>query len=361
MRTTTTGLVIGACAAMAACKQQQPAQPQPQPVAVTEAPPQEPPPDLGRGAIATAYRACWARFNERAWDQFEHCYADDVVSSQAGLPQPIRGRDELMQRSVLPVTEAFPDGTGEVVLSLVYADNVASIIRFAGTQSAPWPTERGAIPATNRPAAVLMLHQAKLLDQQIIAETWVRPMGTLLGQIGAIPQAASAVVTPAELNGSTVMARLDEREAGQIEAHRRMHKLLSARDRDLFGMYDDQVVSYWPGGTAGRKTRAEMADHTRAFWDAFDDVMIDDEQMWAAGNYTVSIGRLRGTVKGSADRIDQMFGEIIRWDDRRQPRVVESYLFYDDMPVMTPVGEPPPAPPPVTVEPAPAQPPVTMD
>jgi len=160
---------------------------------------------------------------------------------------------------------------------------------------------------------------------------------------------------------SAVMARLDEREAGQIEAHRRMHKLLSARDRDLFGMYDDQVVSYWPGGTAGRKTRAEMADHTRAFWDAFDDVMIDDEQMWAAGNYTVSIGRLRGTVKGSADRIDQMFGEIIRWDDRRQPRVVESYLFYDDMPVMTPVGEPPPAPPPVTVEPAPAQPPVTMD
>ena len=260
-----------------------------------------------------------------------------------------------MQRSVLPVTEAVPDGTGEVVLSLVYADNVASIVRFAGTQSAPWPTERGAIPATNRPAAVLMLHQAKLLDQQIIAETWVRPMGTLLGQIGAIPQPASAVVTPAELNGSTVMARLDAREAAQIEAHRRLHKMLSARDRDLFGMYDDQVVSYWPGGTAGRKTRAEMAEHTRAFWDAFEDVMIDDEQMWAAGSYTVSIGRLRGTVKGSAERVDQMFGEIVRWDDRRQPHVAESYLFYDDMPVLTPVGEPPPQPP------QPAQPPVTMD
>ncbi len=82
--------------------------------------------------------------------------------------------------------------------------------------------------------------------------------------------------------------------------------------------------------------KAALIDLNRAFWAGFSDIRVDLEQAWSRADYTVVVGRLRGTNDGAmpmlgANRtgrhIDVSFIEVVRW---RDGEAAASWPFMDE-------------------------------
>jgi len=80
--------------------------------------------------------------NARDWGTYGRVFAEDVVVSTPGEPEPVRGRAARV-RSIADLMEAFPDGTVETTRTFAVGDLVCVECMFTGTHTGPLKTPDG--------------------------------------------------------------------------------------------------------------------------------------------------------------------------------------------------------------------------
>jgi predicted ester cyclase len=150
---------------------------------------------------------------------------------------------------------------------------------------------------------------------------------------------------------------VDER-AGQTGAEARNMELMqtlddawNGQDLETFAKrHRDDVVVRWPGQPATHGLQAHRQEAID-FFTTFPDQRLDNRPyrvFFASGDWTCSIARFRGTMKGpmkgqdgkemppTGKSFDVEFCTIARWDSNGQ--IVEENLFYDLVTFMKQIG-----------------------
>lgn len=351
-------LLAASCLAPLACRPQQQASapaepataPAPAPVAA-EAPPPAPEPLTG-DALAAFYGSCWQKFNEKKWDEFSACYADDAVATR-GTAWTLQGKQQIIA-DTQGFASAFPDVTGEQQLTLVNGTHVTSINLVRGTHSAPLPLPDGnAIPATNKKIGMMTVLTVDVDPAAGKAvKSWEASDGpTMMAQLGLSPAPARAVITEGWPEKLVVIAKGDETEAKNVELHKKAYELFNAHDKAMFELLTDKSIDRdycMPADTVGKK---EIGMKLSALWKGFSDMKLNAEQMWGAGEYTFAAGTLTGTNDGAIPSLKLMkktgktvnvrFGEVAAWEGDKLKWVA---FFMDSMDMATQLGMVPPPP-----------------
>ena len=152
-------------------------------------------------------------------------------------------------------------------------------------------------------------------------------------------------------------ARADEpagqkgREARNMELMQTLDDAWNAQDMETFAKrHRDDVVVRWPGKPPTHGIEAHKQESLE-FFTAFPDQHLDNRPyrtFFASGDWTCSIARFTGTMKGPMKGPDGKeipptgksyevdFCTVARWDDKGQ--IIEENLFYDLVGFMQQIG-----------------------
>lgn len=291
---------------------------------------------------ASTYQRCWDDFNQRRWDGFANCYADDVVSSRVGSP-PVQGRAAVLEGAQRQA-RAFPDGRGELQVLLVDDQRVSAVVRFHGTHSGPLAGPAGEIPATERRVGYFMLHWLELgADGKVKNERWVADGATVLYQLGLIPGPARGVAEQ-DWPGAprVVIARHDDTERKNAEAVRAAYELFNQRDPAYDDYLAEDVIESTNTDPQDVVGKAALTEYNQGFIAAFPDLKVSIDGVIAAGDYLTWSGRLRGTTSAalagaehSGKPIDVTIIELTRWEDGK---IAHSWPFLNGLEMAAQLG-----------------------
>ncbi|MFQ5986202.1 MAG: ester cyclase [Thermoplasmata archaeon] len=97
-----------------------------------------------------ATEAGFEAFKARDWDRLDELNAESVVNTGPDLPEPVKGRDALLEYWKTFVN-AFPDANIEDLRTFGQGDLVVAEFIGTGTHNGPLPGPGGqTIPATNK-------------------------------------------------------------------------------------------------------------------------------------------------------------------------------------------------------------------
>jgi len=156
----------------------------------------------------------------------------------------------------------------------------------------------------------------------------------------------------------TVQRRTADERTGQKSAEARNMELMqtlddawNTQDLETFAKrHTEDVVVRWPGQPATHGVQAHRQE-ALDFFKTFPDQHLDNRPyrvVFASGDWTCSIARFRGTMKGSmkgpdgkeipptGKSFDVEFCTIAHWDNNGQ--IVEENLFYDLVTFMKQIG-----------------------
>ena len=250
--------------------------------------------------LAAWYQQCWGYYNDKKWDEFKGCYADDAVSENvdSGMP-PAKGPDAIVANNKM-FTEAMPDLKGTPALILVNGPNVVGVWHLAGTHTAPLKGGPQEIPATNKKIGQMMVHGVETNPSGKAVKEWAIFDGTsFMGQLGLLPEGVpfrAAGEAPAE--AQVVVAKNDETEKKNLEAYKAGVEAFNKHDLEAYKtMVADDVV--WSEMAMPKdQNKEEMLAGLKTFWGGFSDVKLEPASTWAAGDYVVSTGTVSGTNDG---------------------------------------------------------------
>ena len=314
----------------------QPAEPAPEPVAVMPvtppAPAVPPAPPLTGEQTAAMYEACWGHFNTRNWAEFENCYADDAVGMEAGNPQTYKGKHELIDKTSKLLAAAFPDGKGELQLTMINGKQVAAVALFKGTHTGPLTTPMGELAPTHKKVGFLMAHHVLINDQNKVQKQWVVFDGpTLMAQLGQSKAKARKALSQGTDKPLVELAKNDDAEKSNIASHSKAYDLFNQHDRALFDMMASDIVQSdisMPKDTVGKGPNKKAIE---SMWKGFSDLRIEPQGIWAAGTHTLSIGQLKGTndgdlpelgLKKTGRAINTFYVEFVDWKDGKAARIM---------------------------------------
>ena len=167
---------------------------------------------------ADLYTACWGHFNDRQWDAFGACFEDDATASQPGMPDA-NGRDAVVG-TARAYAAAFSDMRGDLQLTLVNGDHIASLVWIHGTHDGELALGPQPIPATGKTIGWLIAHTIDIgpggvaSHQGTYADTpW------LLAQLGLNPSPARPPMTAPWPETATVVATGSGTETANVAAH----------------------------------------------------------------------------------------------------------------------------------------------
>jgi ketosteroid isomerase-like protein len=125
----------------------------------------------------------------------------------------------------------------------------------------------------------------------------------------------------------------------------------NAQDVDTFrARHKPDVIVRWPGTTSPTVGIKDHTEKSIAFWKTFPDQELDNRPyrvFFASGDWTCSIARFRGTMKGSmrtaggielpptGKSFEVDFYTVARWDNGQ---IVEENLMYDLVTFMKQIG-----------------------
>lgn len=126
----------------------------------------------------------------------------------------------------------------------------------------------------------------------------------------------------------------------------------NAQDVETFAKrHRDDVVVRWPGGQPPTRGIAAHTQEALDFFRTFPDQHLDNrpyKTFFASGDWTCSIARFTGTMKGpmkgpdgkeippTGKSFEVDFCTVARWDDKGQ--IIEENLFYDLVGFMKQIG-----------------------
>ena len=322
-------LSIAALVVGAACSEPAPAAPPPPPAPVTKTTEQR----------VEYYKACWDHFNNKAWDQFGACYAENAVSeSPDATPASTTGRAAIVEGAKMESAVA-PDRRGEPQIIFTNGERIATIAMYAGTNTGPLPPgpDGKPVPATNKPFGLLIAHT---LEFDATGSTAARDaayvdQGTFMAHLGLNPSPARPVGKPTGAPATVVIAKNDDKERTNIEAMRKSFAALNAHDvKALQATFAENYKLMEIARPADlNKKQAEPAN--KELFSAFPDVRITPVTMWAAGDYVIVTGTFEGTnngdipsmkLKKTGKKVSIHFMDIFKFENGL---ITEESLFFN--------------------------------
>jgi predicted ester cyclase len=295
------------------------------------------------------YKDCWAKFNSHQWDAFAKCYTDAAVSTQSGSPKDITGREAIVANAK-EYAAAFPDGKGEIQIALARegGKELVSVAIFRGTNNGPMKGPMGEMPATKKKVGYQMLHRLTTDDKMASREWFIYDLPTMLTQLGIARGPVRPVMTKGLPEKVTLVAKGDEAEAKNTEAHRKVYELFDKKDPAMEDYFADDIVesnNSEPKDTVGKKA---LMEYNKGFWSGFPDAKVIVEDAWGAGPYSVAVARVTGTndgdwpamgLKKTGKKINVPFVEIVKWE---KGKAKWSGSFMNGMDFATQLGLAPP-------------------
>lgn len=290
------------------------------PPAAPEAAPEPPkPPELTAEQKVKVYQDCWAAFNAKDMAKFGDCYADNAIADMVDSGMPMAtSKAAILEQRIKPFTTAFPDVTGEPVLTLQNGNVVFSVALLKGTNKAPLMTPKGELPATNKKFGMLTAHIVELQNGKVIKQWEYTDERSLLGQLGQAPGPVRKAMDAAPADKPVVIATGSDAEKANVETFKKASEAFNKHDAAAFEalLADDIVLSevYAPADRVGKK---EVMKGWKENWKAFSDGKISHSSIWAAGDYVVATGTFSGTNDGS-------FNSMKIWTKTGKPLSLQS-------------------------------------
>jgi predicted ester cyclase len=302
--------------ALAACAQQEPPAapaapiadpPGPAPVAVTTAEPPAPAPapalpPATNEERAKLYQDCWALFNAKDWAKFSACYGETANSDRVDSGFPVRNGREDVVKAAQGFAAEYPDANGELQVTLVNGNDIASVVLFRGTNSGPVSLPGGAgAPATNKKIGVLIGHAVELSadGRSIAKERFYSDAGSLLGQLGLNPAPHRKLIEKSAAEKPVVVATSGDVEKANLALHAKTIEAFNAHDVNvLTALLADDVTHTAGSAPADKVGKAAVKKSYQEIFKGFSDVKLEVKKTWAAGDYVVAEGVFSGTNDG---------------------------------------------------------------
>jgi steroid delta-isomerase-like uncharacterized protein len=127
-------------------------------------------------------------FSTGDWERLRTALAPDAVWEQVPTEDRFEGPDAVVDVN-RGWKQAFPDARGTVTNALCADDTAVLEATYEGTHDGDLQTPQGAIPPSGRKATVRAVLVVRVADGRITEVRQYFDMLTILGQIGAAPQA----------------------------------------------------------------------------------------------------------------------------------------------------------------------------
>jgi hypothetical protein len=298
---------------------------------------------------------CWAAYNAKDWAKFGPCYAENAVHEDvdSGMP-PVSGRANIIEKATKPWATAFPDGTGELQLTLLNGKNAVAVVLFRGNNKGPLASPTGEIKATNKKVGMLLAQQLELSEDGRTATVDRITMdgGTLMGQLGLNPGPHRKVIDNGWAEKPVVIAANNEIEKTNLAASQKGVESFNKHDvPGIMALVTDDVVFSDLSAPADRTGKKEVQKAYEELFKGFPDVKLDVKSAWAAGDYVVSHGTFSGTntgdipsmkLKKTGKKVSVQFVEI---DKLQGGKLKQMWIFNNGMAFASQLGLlPPPKP-----------------
>jgi predicted ester cyclase len=298
----------------------------------------EPAKTLTGEEIAAWYQQCWGYFNDKKWDDFKGCYADDVVSEaiDTGAP-PAKGPDAAVGYAKT-FAEAFPDIKGTPALVLVNGNNVVGAWHIAGTHTAPLKGGPQEVPATNKKLGLMMVHGVEANASGKVVKEWSLYDGaSFMGQLGLMPEGVPfRAATEAPASPTVVIAKNDDVEKKNLEAYNKGVEAFNKHDLEAFKTLSADNLVWSEQAMDKDQDKATMLKGLDGMWKAFSDIKLAPASIWAAGEYVVAVGTMSGTndgdmpgtpLKKTGKPVTMQYVEIAHFD--KDARLDKGWLFFN--------------------------------
>jgi predicted ester cyclase len=323
-----------------ACKKNDSDGPAAKPADQPAAPKPEPPKPVAGADLADAYKKCVGLINDRKFDDFSKtCLADEYVGHMApGVD--MKGGDALKGMFGM-ITTAFPDHKLEPQLILVNGRTIVGVVRTTGTNEGTLKMPGHAeVPATHKKTATLFLHRLAINDQNRANEEWgFEDHGTFASQLGLLPKGAPPHRTADDVkpwDGAPIVAVAadDANEKANTETTKKALDAFNAhKSTDLVALMADDVIDSNVAEAKDHNGKKALEKGLKDFQAAFSDVKYTAENVWAAGDYTISTGILEGTndhdlgkMKKTGKHVSLPMAEVYQY---KAGKVAHIWRFWD--------------------------------
>ena len=245
------------------------------------------------------YQDGWAAFNAKDFAKFQAIWADNATADIMDMGPPKVGAQAVTDDAKSFAT-AFPDGTGELQLTLVNGNNAVGVVLLRGTQKGTYETPMGPVPATNKKVGFLAVHGIELNDAGKAQKEWLAyDGGTVAGQLGLMQMPHRKPIETGWTDKPVVIATGSDAEKANVAAFNKEVEGFNKHDAagSLASAADDLVFSELTA-PADRTGKKEAQKGMEDMFKAFPDVKLDVKSVWGAGDYVVATGTWAGTNTG---------------------------------------------------------------
>jgi predicted ester cyclase len=271
------------------------------------------------------FQSCWALFNAKDWQKFSACYAENATSEQvdSGIA-PYAGRAEIVDKNVKAFASAFPDGTGEIQLTLVNGNNILAVVLYRGTHTGPLPSPTGPVAATNKKVGYLLAHSVETTDdgRAVLRDRFYFDAGTLVGQLGLNPAPHRKLVEVGWADKPVVLATNSEVEKTNLALAPKGVEAFNKHDVNaVLGFFADDIVMSQLSAPADTTGKVSVKKNYTELFKGFSDVKLEVGRTWAAGDYVVSEGTFSGTnggdmpswkIKKTGKKVSSRYLELVK-------------------------------------------------
>ncbi|MEO6600951.1 MAG: nuclear transport factor 2 family protein [Polyangiaceae bacterium] len=248
------------------------------------------------------YQEAWAAFNAKDFAKFQAIWADNATSERLDMGPPVVGPAAITEAGPQGFATAFPDGSGEVQLTLINGNNILGVVLLRGTQTGTLATPMGPVPATGKKVGFLSAHSIELNDAgKAVKEVIAYDGGTVVGQLGLAPAPHRKVIETGWTDRPVVVATGSELEKSNLETMLKEIEAFNKHDAaDALASADDKVVFSDLSAPADRVGKKESVKGTQELFKGFPDAKLGIKSSWAAGDYTVANLTMTGTNTGDS-------------------------------------------------------------
>ncbi len=270
--------------------------------------------------------------NASNWDEFRSkCVTTNMISHQIEQGD-LEGADGLLGW-MQGMKTAFPDWRLQPQIVLVNGRNLFAVELSTGTHRGVLKSPMGDIAPTNKNIGQLFFHRIAITEELKGAEEWAYqdPMG-MLGQLGKLPGHPTRKARTTGLEGAPiiVVAADNDKERQNLATVTKWNALFSAhKNKELMALYSDDALEADQADPADWKGKRAIEQGNRQYFAAFSNGRLETANLFAAGDYVVSLGRFTGTndgnfgdMKKTGKDVSLEYAEVIRIDNGKVAQVL---------------------------------------
>jgi predicted ester cyclase len=246
------------------------------------------------------YQDGWAAFNAKDWAKFTSIWANDATSQLLDMGTALVGPTDIVEKGAKSFTTAFPDGTGELELTLVNGNTALGIVLLRGTNTGPNMSPTSVVPATNKKVGFYAVHLVDFNDAgKAVKEVMGYDGGTVAGQLGLMTLPHRKAVETGWAEKPVVIASGSDVEKANVAAIGKEVEAFNKHDAaGAIASAADDIVFAEMSAPADRTGKKESLKGIEEMFKAFPDAKLDVKSMWGAGDYVVQTGTWTGTNTG---------------------------------------------------------------